>query len=89
SLILEKNTTEGPLQRFISDHQIALSDLLPAYPSDREMEAIFIKGFERALGIELAPGDLTEEEMKTADHLAREKYGNDAWNWRRETEAGK
>lgn len=40
------------------------------------------RGFERALGVELVPGSLTEEELELARELV-EKYRSREWNFRR------
>jgi len=38
------------------------------------------EGFQRALGVELAPGELSPEERRVAEELAANKYGTAAWN---------
>ena len=43
----------------------------------------FEQGFATALGLKLAPGDLTEGETLRAEALLAEKYGNQAWTMRR------
>jgi lipoate-protein ligase A len=39
----------------------------------------FIHAFESELGIQFERGELSEEEMKRAEELVREKYGNPSW----------
>lgn len=41
------------------------------------------EGFARALGLQLAPGELTPWELETARRLRREKYAADEWTFRR------
>jgi lipoate-protein ligase A len=70
-----------------ADKATAVNDLLrrlgkPPVAADRAEEA-FAAGFAEALGVQLMPGSLTEGERELAEALAREKYGNDAWNLRR------
>jgi lipoate-protein ligase A len=81
SLILEKSQAEN---RFFSGNEISLSDLLPA-PLHDPLEGAFKNGFESALPISLEAGLLTPEELRKADSLVKEKYGNSAWNLYRET----
>lgn len=82
SLILEKRGVEG---FHPSANQIGLSELLPTLPSEDTMVRAITSGFESALPIRLASGSLTPEEEATTLRLAKEKYGTDAWNLRRET----
>ncbi len=39
-----------------------------------------VKGFKKALNIELVEGELTSYELKLAEKLRREKYEKDSWN---------
>jgi lipoate-protein ligase A len=38
-----------------------------------------IEGFEKELGIEFEIGELSQSELKRAEELVKEKYGNDDW----------
>ncbi|MFC4768898.1 lipoate--protein ligase family protein [Effusibacillus consociatus] len=46
-------------------------------------EAAFRTGFEKGLGIELVPGELTERERHLLEELVRTKYGAPEWNEKR------
>lgn len=82
SLILERSPAGGfPL----SENQIDLAGLLPKLPSGEEIERAIKEGFESKLPIRLEADPLTPEEEEIAARLAKEKYGTDAWNRRRET----
>jgi lipoyl(octanoyl) transferase len=48
-----------------------------------EVIAAFFEGFRRGMGVQLKPGELTEEERELARELVRERYGSDEWNLRR------
>lgn len=45
-----------------------------------ETAAAVAKGFERAMGIVLEPGSLTERECEVAEQLRLAKYATDEWN---------
>jgi len=47
-----------------------------------EMVEAFVAGFEQGLGIRLVEGELTAEEKRLAEQLAR-RYASDEWNFRR------
>jgi lipoate-protein ligase A len=42
----------------------------------------FASGFEKALDLELIPGELTPQEISRAEELTREKYGHASWTKR-------
>jgi lipoate-protein ligase A len=44
-----------------------------------EVRALVRDGYERTLGVELAPGDFTEDERGEIDRLERERYRTAAW----------
>jgi lipoate-protein ligase A len=48
-----------------------------------EVTEAFRKGFARGLGVQLVPGELTEDERRMAEELARTRYGSEEWNARR------
>lgn len=48
-----------------------------------ELEPLFADALARRTGVELVPGEPTEEERRTAEGLVRTRYGNDAWTERR------
>lgn len=82
SLIFEKRGAEGFPP---SENQIGLIELLSALPPMEAIERAIAGGFESALSVRMEQGSLTPAEEETAARLAKEKYGADAWNRRRET----
>ncbi|MDP4163690.1 MAG: octanoyltransferase, partial [Bacillota bacterium] len=43
----------------------------------------FYKGFSEGLDIELVPYELTKEELEYVNRIAKERYENDEWNYKR------
>lgn len=75
------------LKRSFVEKAVAINDLLrhagkPAVGLEQVEEA-FYSGIQEGMSISLEPGELTIEETKLAERLAREKYGADEWNLRR------
>ncbi|MGQ9542577.1 MAG: lipoate--protein ligase family protein [Candidatus Bathyarchaeia archaeon] len=56
---------------------------LSVKPSLQKVASTLKEGFEQALGLNLTPGRLTEEELKLTAELRREKYSNLEWTCRR------
>lgn len=50
--------------------------------SEAEVHQALIKGFQKALNIQLANGELTPYELELAEKLHREKYATDDWNFK-------
>ena len=48
-----------------------------------EAKEAFYKGFSDGLNIELEPYVLTEEELDYVNKIAKERYENDEWNFKR------
>ncbi len=48
-----------------------------------EAEEAFARGWATSLGVELSCEELTAAERAAAEELARDKYRNDSWNFRR------
>ncbi|MCL7970332.1 MAG: lipoate--protein ligase family protein [marine benthic group bacterium] len=61
---------------------VGLVELLGREPEPGELESAIAAGFERELGVEVVPGDLTDEELERVAVL-RPKYEDPAWTWRR------
>jgi lipoyltransferase/lipoate-protein ligase len=61
----------------------SIKDVLGYEISMNELKNALEFGFSKALGINLIPGYLTEEENETAQRLAEEKYSSDDWNFKR------
>jgi lipoate-protein ligase A len=49
---------------------------------EAEVHQALIKGFQKALNIQLANRELTHKEMELAEKLSKEKYCTDDWNLR-------
>jgi len=62
---------------------VAIQPMIQRMVSIGEVENAFFHGFQKGMGIELVPGELTEEEKTLAEQLVQEKYGTDQWNLRR------
>ncbi len=60
----------------------ALDEVRWPTPTWHEVARALVAGFGAALGIELAAGELSPEELQLAAALARDKYGTDGWNAR-------
>lgn len=62
---------------------VAINHLSDRTVSLDEARAVFFEGFKEGLGVDLVPGELTEDEVVLAKQLAQEKYGNPEWNLKR------
>ncbi len=83
--------SEQTRQRLISDLEsrvAALNPVLGRAPSHEELVAVLSAGFEEALAIELAPGELSAQERQLAEELRLRKYVNDEWTLHRRRPAG-
>ena len=78
-------------QEKISDKMIAdvkervtsIRDILRRDVEFEELRSAMQRGFSDALDIELVHSSLSDQEIKTAKRLAREKYSTDSWNFSR------
>jgi lipoate-protein ligase A len=75
------------MKRSFTDKAVAINDLLraagkPAVGLDVVEEAFFA-GIQEGMGITLVPAELTAGEAAAAETLVRDKYGTEAWNFRR------
>ncbi len=68
--------------RSIYERVTTVSKELGREVSRDEVVEAMVKGFSRALGVELEPGSLTEEEVELARRLEA-KYRSREWNFRR------
>jgi lipoate-protein ligase A len=57
--------------------------LLPSMPSRSAIEQALLEGWSQALGVRVAPGDLTSAERQEAQRLVLMRYATPAWTWRR------
>lgn len=71
------------LQDSFHQRAVAINALKEQPVSLEEAVLAFRTGFESGLEIELVPGTLTAEERELAERLAAERYGSDAWNFKR------
>jgi lipoate-protein ligase A len=61
---------------------VGLVELLGREPVEGELESVITVGFERELGVDVVPAELTDEERERAEEL-RSVYEDPAWTWRR------
>ncbi|MFS0787246.1 biotin/lipoate A/B protein ligase family protein [Shouchella sp. 1P09AA] len=62
---------------------VAINELRSTPVSMEESIVAFKQGFEKGLHITLQPYTLTDQEEKEVQQLAKERYENDEWNFRR------
>ena len=68
--------------RSITERVTTISRVIGREISKKEVIKSLITGFEKALGIKLEEGELSEEEIRLANKLKR-KYMSKKWNFRR------
>ncbi|MCL4426396.1 MAG: hypothetical protein M1553_13395, partial [Firmicutes bacterium] len=66
-------------RRVLAGKAGSLRDYLGKEATFERVSQAMAQGFAKALGIELIPADLQDEEKKLAEELAREKYAADWW----------
>jgi lipoyl(octanoyl) transferase len=71
------------MQKSFASKAVSIDQLRPRKSTWDELQKAFQKGFAEGLNIRLEEADLTAEELELTDRLAREKYRNDAWNFRK------
>lgn len=62
---------------------VAINEISPRRMTLGEAKEAFYKGFAEGLNIELESYDLTEEELSYVNKIAKERYENDEWNFKR------
>jgi lipoyl(octanoyl) transferase len=62
---------------------VAINEISPRRISLEEAKEAFYKGFAEGLNIELESYQLTEEELAYVNKIAKERYENDEWNFKR------
>lgn len=62
---------------------VAMNDLGKGTFTTTDCVKALKKGFEEALEIELQPYELTDEQQRFVEELARTKYESDAWNFKK------
>ncbi|HID15180.1 MAG TPA: lipoate--protein ligase family protein [Candidatus Atribacteria bacterium] len=73
----------GKLIKNVEERVTSLEQEMGRTPSFEEVEKALIKGFEESLNVKFIKDSLTEEELTLARKLAKEKYSQDSWNFRR------
>lgn len=68
------------VRKELPEKAVAIDRLTNRQISAEECKEAFIRGFEKALQIELVPYELTKEQNEYVTTLEREKYANDEWN---------
>ena len=71
------------LMKSFRDKAVAINDLSRRKIGMNEVKDAFRKGFEEALQVRLEPYELSGEQMRYTEQLAREKYATDEWNFMR------
>jgi len=64
------------------DEMTSLTEELGTAPPLSEVKRAVVRGFSAALGAEIVPGRLTDDEKKNVDDLVRTKYGDPAYTFR-------
>ncbi|WP_062749384.1 lipoate--protein ligase family protein [Shouchella tritolerans] len=71
------------MQRAFSQKAVAINALRKEPVTLDEASRAFKQGFEKGLGIQLVPYQLSESEEKEVQSLAKSRYESDEWNFRR------
>jgi len=71
------------MQKAFKEKAVAINSLTSKEITLDMAKVAFKKGFEEGLDIHLEPYELTEEQVKYVEKLAKERYENDEWNFRR------
>lgn len=71
------------MQRAFKSKAVAINEISPRRISLEEAKEAFFKGFSEGLDIELVPYELSEEELEYVNKIAKERYENDEWNFKR------
>lgn len=71
------------MQRAFSSKAVAINELTNKAITYEDAVVAFKKGFEQGLDIILEPYELNDEEMAYVEKLAKERYENDQWTFKR------
>ncbi|MCM3320620.1 lipoate--protein ligase family protein [Cytobacillus kochii] len=71
------------MQRAFSSKAVAINELTDRTITYEEAVVAFKKGFEEGLDIILEPYELSAEEITYVEKLAKERYENDEWTYKR------
>ncbi|MCP8617366.1 lipoate--protein ligase family protein [Salirhabdus salicampi] len=67
---------------------VAINDISPVKRNMNDLRLAFKRGFEEGLNINFVPFELSSEQLKEVHKLMEEKYGNDDWTFKRNTNLG-
>ena len=81
-LTFEDEAERQALRASLQGHAATVEELLGRVVSYDEAVDAMSAGMVEALGIELVPGDLTEQERSWTADLVRDRYKHDSWTLR-------
>jgi lipoyl(octanoyl) transferase len=81
-LKFDDETEREALRASLKGHAATVEELLGRVVSYDEAVAALAAGMTEALGLELVPGELTDQEREWTGQLMAEKYRHDAWTMR-------
>ncbi|CRK84107.1 lipoate--protein ligase family protein [Neobacillus massiliamazoniensis] len=71
------------MKKAFNSKAVAINAISPRRISLEEAKEAFYKGFVEGLNIELEPYELSLEELEYVQKIAKERYENDEWNYKR------
>lgn len=71
------------MQKAFKNKAVAINDISAKKITLDEAKHAFKEGFIEGLNIKLTPFELSEEQKQYVDTLAKERYENDEWNYKR------
>jgi lipoate-protein ligase A len=81
-LALPDDHARATLRRNLADHATTVEQILGRRVPFDEVAAAMAAGFQEALGMALAPGELSPAELALAERLLREQYDHPDWTER-------
>jgi lipoate-protein ligase A len=71
------------MQKAFNNKAVAINDISKRRITITEAKEAFRKGFAEGLNIQLEDYQLTQEELQVVEKIAKERYENDGWNYKR------
>jgi lipoyl(octanoyl) transferase len=71
------------MKKAFKDKAVAINAISRRQITLAEAKEAFYRGFAEGLGIDLEPYQLSQDELDYVNHLAKERYENDEWNFKR------
>jgi lipoyl(octanoyl) transferase len=71
------------MQKAFKDKAVAINDIAARKITIDQAKIAFREGFATGLNIELKPYELSEEELRYVENLAKTRYESDEWNFKR------